>query len=283
MRADTRDLLKAAQEGAYAVGAFNVYNLEGVQAVIAAAESESSPVMLQLHPKALMQGGVPLVALCLAAADESRVPVSVHLDHSTSAQAIETALKRGMTSVMADGAALSYTENVRFSAEMAALAHQHGASIEAELGQISGTEDDLIVAENDARMTDPAQAADFVAASGVDALAVCIGNVHGVYRGEPRLDFARLADIRQQVNVPLVLHGASGLHETHIREAIALGVCKFNVNTELRHAYLHTARTMLCESTNVELVDVMQAVTRAMQQIVAEKIRLFASSGKAAV
>lgn len=280
MRAATIDLLKAAQAGSYALGAFNVYNLEGVQAVIAAAEAESSPVILQIHPKALSQGGTPLVALCQAAADQARVPVGVHLDHSTSPQAIQMALELGLSSVMADGASLSYDDNVRFSSEMAALAHAHGAAIEAELGQISGTEDDLVVAENDARMTDPMQAAAFVAVSGVDALAVCIGNVHGHYRGEPRLDFARLAEIRRSVSVPLVLHGASGLEAHHIHEATSLGVCKFNVNTEVRQAYLEAVQSAFTAAKSPELVDLMAAVVLAMQQVVTEKIRLFASSGK---
>lgn len=282
MRASALELLKAAQSGGYAVGAFNVYNLEGVQAVIAAAEDESSPVILQIHPKALELGGKPLLVLCLAAADQARVPVSVHLDHSTSRKAIEMSLDAGLRSVMADGASLPYHENLRFSTEMSALAHRFGAMIEAELGQISGTEDDLVVTEDDARLTDPIQAAEFVAASGIDALAVCIGNVHGHYRGEPRLDFARLAEIRQRVSVPLVLHGASGLAASDIRKAISLGVCKFNVNTELRQAYLEAASTAFAAHSRPELSALMQSIIAAMKQVVVEKLRLFASCGVSA-
>ncbi len=280
MRAGLLDLLSAAQHGGYAVGAFNVYNLEGAQAVIAAAEAESSPVILQIHPKALAQGGAALVALCLAAADHARIPAAVHLDHSSSAGAIQQALQAGVGSVMADGAGMPYADNLRFSAAMAALAHEHNAAIEAELGQISGTEDDLVVKADDARMTDPLQAAEFVASTGIDALAVCIGNVHGHYPGEPRLDFARLAEIRRRVSVPLVLHGASGLAAEHIHQAVALGVCKFNVNTELRQAYLAAARQTLCKAEAPELVDLLQRVVGAVQQVVVDKLRLFASSGK---
>ncbi|NWF71214.1 MAG: class II fructose-bisphosphate aldolase [Chloroflexi bacterium] len=281
MRARMLDLLSAAQHGGYAVGAFNVYNLEGVQAVIAAAEAESSPVILQIHPKALLHGGAPLIVLCQTAADEARVPAAVHLDHSASAEAIERALHLGITSVMADGAGLSYADNVIFSRAMVALAHKHGASVEAELGQISGTEDDLVVAENDARLTDPAQAVEFVNETGLDALAVCIGNVHGQYRGEPQLDLARLAEIRRRVSVPLVLHGASGLKEQHIREAIRLGVCKFNVNTELRQAYLTAARSALTGAKPADLSDLIAAVVAAVKTVVLDKLRLFASGGKA--
>ncbi len=217
MLASTLDLIHAAEAGRYAVGAFNVYNLEGVKAVVQAAESERSPAMLALHPASLRHGGQALVALCMAAADEATVPVSVHLDHSTSAGDIANALQRGLRSVMADGTHLSYEDNLRFSREMAQLAHANDATIEAELGKLSGSEDGLTVPELEAKMTDPMQAGEFVRETGVDAFAVCIGNVHGRYRSEPALDFARLAAIRKQVNVPLVLArrvGFAGRHDS---------------------------------------------------------------------
>lgn len=278
MLASTIDLLRAAEAGDYAIGAFNVYNLEGVKAVVQAAEAERSPAMLALHPVPLQHGGQALVALCLAAADEATVPISVHLDHSTSAGDIANALQRGLRSVMADGTHLSYKDNLRFSREMAALAHSHGAVIEAELGKLSGTEDGLSVSELEAKMTDPQQAGAFVREAGIDAFAVCIGNVHGRYRGEPALDFARLAAIRKQVNVPLVLHGASGLPAGMIQQAITLGVRKFNVNTEVREAYLSTLKARLNEPKMPDLVDVMQSAIAAMRHVVAGKMQLFGSS-----
>lgn len=277
----TQLLLQAAQAGGYAVGAFNVYNLEGVKAVIAAAEAERSPVMLQIHPAALTYGGPPLVALCLSAAERAQVPAAVHLDHSSSATAIREALAAGLPSIMADGSHLSYAANVAFTAEMTALAHEYGAAVEAELGRISGTEDGLTVAEFEARMTDPALAADFVAQTGVDALAVCIGNVHGVYHRPPNLDFARLAAVRAAVDVPLVLHGASGLPESMIREAIDLGITKLNVNTELRNAYIGALRDSLNDGAKPDLVVLLESSVAAMQAVVAEKLRQFGSSGKA--
>ena len=139
--------------------------------------------------------------------------MAVHLDHSTSADDIRAALAAGITSIMADGSHLPYADNIAFTREMAALAKARGGAVEAELGRISGTEDGLTVAEFEARFTDPDQAADFVAQTGIQALAVCIGNVHGRYPGQPRLDFERLAAIREAVSTPLVLHGASGLPE----------------------------------------------------------------------
>jgi tagatose 1,6-diphosphate aldolase GatY/KbaY len=277
----TSTLLRAAQSGGYALGAFNVYNLEGVRAVVSAAQAARSPALLQLHPAALAHGGQPLLALCLAAAGSAAVPMAVHLDHAGSAEAIGSALAAGCSSVMADGSQLPYAENVAFSAAMAELAHAHGAAIEAELGRLSGSEDGLTVAEYQALLTDPNEAAAFVAHTQVDALAVCVGNVHGRYPGEPQLDFERLAAIQRAVPLPLVLHGASGLPEAQVRRAITLGVCKFNVNTEVREAYLAALHTRLAQGASADLLDLMQAAVAAMQAVVEQKLRLFGSAGRA--
>jgi tagatose 1,6-diphosphate aldolase GatY/KbaY len=274
-------LLRAATTGGYAIGAFNIYNLEGVRAVVSAAEMHRSPVMLQLLPNALQHGGKPLVALCLEAARSATVPVALHLDHSASSTEINTALTAGLTSVMADGSHLSYRDNLAFTRDMVSLAHAHQAAVEAELGRLSGMEDGLTVPEYEAKLTSPDQAVDFVTQTGLDALAVCIGNVHGRYRGEPRLDFDRLAAIQQAVAVPLVLHGASGLPEAMVHRAMALGVCKFNVNTEIREAYMQTLHTRLQAPSPPDLLELMQSVETAMQAVVAEKLRLFGSVGKA--
>jgi len=278
MLTDARHLMQQAQTNGYALGAFNVYNLEGVQAVITAAEAENSPVLLQIHPKALRYGGKPLIDLCLSAGRESRVPVAVHLDHSNEAAAIETALAAGVQSVMADGSDLDDAANIAFTRQMTHIAHAQGAAIEAEIGKISGTEDGLTVAAMEARMTDPVQAADFVAHTGVDMLAVCIGNVHGPYPSEPKLDFSRLERIREAVTVPLVLHGASGLPYDAIRRCIQLGVCKFNVNTEIRQAYVQALREA---PAGADLLDLMQAAIAAMTAVIRRKMQLFGSSGAA--
>ncbi|MEL6152054.1 MAG: class II fructose-bisphosphate aldolase, partial [Chloroflexota bacterium] len=208
MLAKTADLLYAAQSGGYAVGGFNVYNLEGVKAVVTAAEANNSPALLQLHPGALAHGGEPLMALCLSAAQHSNAPVAVHLDHCSDAAVIGRSLAAGLPSVMADGSHLEYGENVSFVHAAVEQAQAVGAVVEGELGRISGTEDGLTVETMNARMTDPDEAADFVVQTGLDMLAVCIGNVHGRYPFPPQLDFERLAAIRACVEVPLVLHGA---------------------------------------------------------------------------
>ena len=280
MLSSTIELLHTARRNAYAIGAFNIYNLEGVQAVVDAASLLESPAMLQLHPSALKYGGSPLVALCLEAARSSKVPIAVHLDHSMSLEDIQTALSAGMSSIMADGSHLPYLENLAFTREMTQLAHTSGAVVEAEIGRISGTEDGLTITEKEAKMTDPSQAAEFVRETQVDALAVTIGNVHGKYQSEPKLDFERLAAIRKEVDVPLVLHGASGLPETMICQSIQLGVCKFNVNTEVREAYLDVLKSANSLSSP-DLLDLMQHAIAAMQVVVSEKLQMFGSVSKA--
>lgn len=277
----TQELLETARRNSYAIGAFNVYNLEGVKAVIDAAEDNNSPTMLQLHPSALKYGGAPLVALCLQAAKDAHVPIAVHLDHSTSAKDIQTALDVGMNSIMADGSHLPYTENMAFTREMTQLAHAKGAIVEAEIGRISGTEDGLTIAEKEAKMTDPDQAVEFVKATQVNALAVTIGNVHGEYKSKPRLDFSRLKRIRQQVSIPLVLHGASGLPESMISQSIHLGVCKFNVNTEVRQAYIQALQEGICRDKPGDLLESMSSAIAAMKVVITDKLHLFGSVNKA--
>ncbi|MCM1983748.1 class II fructose-bisphosphate aldolase [Lyngbya confervoides] len=281
MLTSTKDLLEKAQKYSYAVGAFNLYNLEGAKAVVNAAEADHSPAMIQVLPHVLQYGGAPLMALFLEAADSAKVPMSVHLDHCEEQAIIEMALEAGIQSVLADGSKFSYPENLAFTAQMTALAHGKGATVEAEIGRISGTEDGMTVSEKEAKMTDPYQAREFVEKSGVDFLAVTIGNVHGQYYSEPRLDFERLARVRQQVEIPLVLHGASGLPALMIQRAIELGVCKFNVNTEVRQKYLQFWREYGKTNSQGDLLDCQKASTGAMQEIIAQKIRLFGSAGKA--
>ena len=281
MLTSLKELLHSARSGKYAVGAFNVYNLEGIKAVLGAAEAERSPVILQLHPSAFHFHGSALLAAGLEAARGSAIPTLVHLDHATRANDIDWALRHGITSIMADGSQGSPQENLDFTGRMASLAHRHGAAIEAELGRLSGTEDGLSVPDYEALLTDPSKAVDFVRQTRVDALAVCIGNVHGHYPGEPRLDFDRLACIQELVSVPLVLHGASGLSDAFIHRSIDLGVSKFNVNTEVREAYLSALRTSVQKAGKPDLIEIMSDVIQTMQAVVVSKLQLFRSSGKA--
>ena len=281
MLVSTQQILKNAQTGGYAIGAFNIYNLEGVLAVISAAEQENSPAMLQIHPQVLNFGRLPLTAMCLKAAVESKVPISVHLDHCTSAPTIKNILSAGVTSIMADGSHLDYPENIKFTTEMAAFVHSKNGFIEAELGRLSGTEDNLTISERDARMTSPLEAEKFVQKTHIDALAVCIGNIHGKYHTEPFLDFERLDEIKMRINIPLVLHGASGLSQDLILRLIESGICKFNVNTEIRSEYLKALRNKLSEEKNMELIPLMEASISAMKKAIISKLHIFGSTGKA--
>ncbi|KAG9148435.1 hypothetical protein Leryth_016916, partial [Lithospermum erythrorhizon] len=189
-RASTKEILLNAEKGGYAVGAFNVYNLEGVEAVIASAENEKSPAILQIHPSALKEGGAPLVACCIAAAEQANVPITVHYDHGNSKDEMLKVLELGFDSVMVDGSHLSFEKNILYTKYISDLAHSENMLVEAELGRLSGTEDGLTVEEYEARFTDVSQADKFIDATRIDALAVCIGNVHGKYPASgPKLKF----------------------------------------------------------------------------------------------
>lgn len=277
----TKELLLNAEEGGYAVGAFNVYNLEGVEAVVTAAEEEQSPAILQIHPSALKQGGIPLVACCIAAAEQASVPITVHFDHGSSKQeVVEVVELGGFDSVMVDGSHLPFLDNMSYTKYISFLAHSKNMLVEAELGRLSGTEDDLTVEDYDARLTDVNQAQEFIDETGIDALAVCIGNVHGKYPANgPNLRLNLLKDLHDlclKKCVFLVLHGASGLPEELIKGCIEYGVRKFNVNTEVRKAYMESL-----SNPKKDLVHVMASAKEAMKAVIAHKMHLFGSAGKA--
>ncbi|CAI9113691.1 OLC1v1014344C1 [Oldenlandia corymbosa var. corymbosa] len=276
----TKNLLLNAERGGYAIGSFNVYNLEGVEAVVAAAEDVGSPAILQIHPSALKEGGIPLVACCIAAAKQASVPITVHFDHGNSKRELLEVLELGFDSVMVDGSHLPFKDNISYTKFISDLAHSKDLLVEAELGRLSGTEDDLTVEDYEALLTDVTQANEFIDTTSIDALAVCIGNVHGKYPpGGPKLRLDLLKDLYElssKKGVHLVLHGASGLPKELIEECIKLGVRKFNVNTEVRKAYMDSL-----SSSKKDLIQVMSSAKEAMKAVVAEKMRLFGSAGKA--
>ncbi len=281
MLTSTQKILARARDKGYAVGAFNVYNLEGALAVVRAASELKSPVILQVLPSALILGGSALIHLCLEAGRSAPVPVAVHLDHCPSKTDIQKALDAGISSVMADGSMLEFEDNLNFTREMSGLATRALAGVEGELGRITGKEDGMTAHDLEARMTDPDQAAEFARETGICALAVCIGNIHGVYEKEPDLDFDRLEAIRNRVDLPLVLHGSSGLPDWMIQKAVSLRVCKFNVNTEVRSAYIRSMGAMFAKGRKPELTEIMKQGMAAMAVPVKEKIELFGSAGKA--
>lgn len=278
-----REVLQNAQQEGYAVGAFNANNMEIVKAIMEAAVEERSPVILQASQGALRYAGLNYItAMVRAAAEEADVPVVLHLDHGTSFEQTMLCLRYGFSSVMFDGSRYPLEENIARTAKVAEVAHAMGATVEGELGKIGGTEDDISVDEREAFFTDPAEAEQFVRETGIDALAVAIGTAHGPYKGEPVLDFERLAAIKKVVPVPLVLHGASGVPAESIRKAIELGVCKINIDTELRQAFVRGVQRVIREHPDeIDPRKILGPAKEAMKAVVKEKMRLFGCAGRA--
>jgi ketose-bisphosphate aldolase len=274
-----KQLLAHAVSAGRAVGSFNTYNLEITSAILRAAEAQGQPVFLAVGRGALDYAGFdPLSRAVLAAAESASVPVAVHLDHSPDVETIARCVAAGYTSVMVDGSALPFAENVALTRRAVEAARP--VTIEAELGAIAGAEDRSGGAhEGSIPMTDPEQAAEFVAATGVDSLAVAIGNAHGFYSGQPQLDFDRLSELARRVDVPLVLHGASGIPDVDIERCIRLGVRKINVNTEVRFTLFQSLEEALRRGVpGYDVTRLFGPVITAMQATVEEKIALFAGT-----
>ncbi len=278
-----REVLTDAQRGGYAVGAFNTNNMEIVQAIVEAAEEERSPVILQASQGALKYAGIRYItAMVSAAVETSSIPVVLHLDHGTSFEQTMLCLKHGFTSVMFDGSKYSLKENIAATRKVVEVASAMGLSVEGELGKIGGTEDDISVDERDAVFTNPDEAKQFVEETGVDALAVAIGTAHGTYKGEPKLDFNRLDTINKIIDTPIVLHGASGVPAESIRRAISLGVCKINIDTELRLAFTRGVQQAVTGNPGeYDPRKIIGPAKEEMKAVIKEKMRLFGCSGKA--
>lgn len=278
-----KELFQAAKQGGYAVGAFNVNNMEIVQAILEAAEEEKSPVFLQASQGAIKYAGIEyIVALARTAAEKAKVPVALNLDHGTSFTQVVQCIRHGFTAVMIDGSKYPFEENIAITQKVIEIAHPCGVSVEAELGKIGGTEDDITVSDAEAAFTDPQEAAEFVERTKVDALAIAIGTAHGVYKGEPKLDFARLEKIRNAVDIPLVLHGASGVPEDAIRKAVPLGICKINIDTELRQAFTEgVQQVVLNNPKEYDPRKLLGPAREEMKQVVKAKMRLFGCAGRA--
>ena len=242
----SKKMLLDAQKGGYAVGAFNVENMEMVKAVIAAAEELNAPVMLQTTPSTVKYGSLETYAAIVAAeAKKATVPVCLHLDHGNSYELAMAAIEAGYSSVMIDGSHESLENNIAITKKVVEDAEKKEIPVEAELGKVGGKEDDL---EAEADMnTDPIEAKQFVDRTRVSSLAIAIGTEHGFYAGTPVLDKERVSEIKALVSVPLVLHGASGLSNEEIKECVNRGMCKVNFATELRVAYTDAVKRLLEE------------------------------------
>lgn len=278
----TKELLLKAQEGNYAIGAFNVENMEMVQAVIAAAEELNSPVIMQTTPSTVKYADLDyFYANAKVAAQKAKIPAVIHLDHGSSFELAMQALRAGYTSIMIDGSHGSFEENIKVSKAVADACHPSGVCVEAELGKVGGKEDDLEGGDENP-YTDPEQARIFVEQTGVDSLAVAIGTAHGVYKGIPKLDVERLSEIRKVVEVPLVLHGTSGVPDETVKECIKRGICKVNYATDLRIAFTKGVKAVLAE--NPDTIDPKKYGARGREEVkqyVMSKIIVCGSEGKA--
>jgi fructose-bisphosphate aldolase class II len=279
------EVLGPARAGGYAVGAFNVVNLEFLEAIVEAAEATRSPVILNIaevhFPYVRLEHVCPAIRAMAAA---SPAPIVLNLDHGLTRGAIERALANGFTSVMIDASKLSFQENLRETKEIVEICRQRGVGVEGELGHVGGAEGGSAEGSADERLfTDPGQAAEYVERSGISALAVAIGNAHGRYRGEPRLDFARLEALRDAVGVPLVLHGGSGIPDEDFRRAISLGICKINFYTGMSEAALAALKAAVAGAGQRynDYPEICDGVRKAVRSAVEAQMRVFGSAGKA--
>ncbi len=278
-----KQILEHADKNGYAVGAFNVNNMEIVQAIIMAAEETGSPVILQASQGALKYAGIEYIsAMAKVAAENATVPVALHLDHGTDFKQIMLCLRHGFTSVMIDASKHSLDENIRLTKEIVDISHAVGVSVEAELGKIGGTEDDISVDERDATMTDPEEAVRFVKETGLDSLAIAVGTAHGPYKGEPKIDFDRIKVIKEKLGIPLVLHGSSGVPEESIKKAVENGINKINIDTDIRMSFNSGVREFAKKNPDVyDPRKLLGPGREAAKKIIAEKMIMFGSAGKA--
>ena len=285
MLVNMNEVLRPAKANKYAVGLFNAVNLELARGIINAAECSRSPVIMGTAEVLLPYGPLEEVSYYLIPmAKKASVPVVVHLDHGLSFDLCVKALDLGFTSVMYDCSTDTYEENVRKVKEMADIAHSRGATIEGELGHVGDNEGSAEgsshLTDPSAYFTDPKLAKDFVDRTGVDALAIAVGNAHGAYKLPPKLDFERIRTIANTVDVPLVLHGGSGLTDDDFRKAIKEGISKVNIFTDINVAAVE-AEFKKFQSMDKGLIDLIPAAVEAVKQETMKKMKLFSSDGKA--
>lgn len=279
----TMEMLVKAKNNGYAVPAFNIHNLETIQAVLETASKMGSPVILAGTPGTIeYAGGDYIVAIAQTAVKKYDIPIAIHLDHFEDPNEIKKYLDMGFKSCMIDASHKSFEENISITKDIVKYAHNLGATVEAELGMLGGQEDNIVVDEKNAAYTDPNSAVEFVQRTGIDSLAVAIGTAHGLYKGEPKLDFERLKTIRQLVSIPLVLHGASDVPDEMVKRAIEYGINKVNVATDLKIPFSNAIKQYFNEHPDAN--DPRKYITpakKAMMEVVKHKIEVCGSANKA--
>ena len=298
------DILRAARDGGYGVGAFNTNDMQITQAIVEAAEETRSPVIVSLSEGALKFGGPALVEVVRFLAREASVPVAIHLDHGSSYASCLRALRLGFTSVMIDMSHEDEATNVQETRRVVEAAHAVGVTVEAEIGRLGGIEEHVVVSAEEATLTKPEEAERFMTESGADYLAVAIGTSHGAYKGKgrPFIDHDRIRAIAARIPHPLVMHGASGvpvtlverlraaggemgdaagIHEDDVRRAVGEGIAKINTDTDLRLAFTTRVREVLREQPKeFDPRKILGPARDEMRQVVAERMRVFGSAGR---
>ncbi len=282
-----KNLVKGAERGKYGLGAFNTQNLEITLGIVRGAERMEAPVIVQVSEATIDYAGLkPITHIVETVAKNLalRAPMALHLDHGKKFQSIVECIKAGFSSIMMDASDLPFDENVALTRKAVQYAHKHGVWAQGELGRLKGIEDTVKVAGRDAFMTHPDEAAEFVKKTGVDTLAVSIGNIHGIVKlrkGVPKLDLQRLREISRKVGIPLVLHGASGIKKDEIEKAIKLGIKIINIDTEIRLAFTESLRKTLAGDRQIyDPRKVLSPAIKEVEEIVSAKIKIFGSEGK---
>ncbi len=281
--ADPMPILNRARQNGYCVGAFNIVDFMTIEAVVAAAEMENAPVIIQTSSGTVKSFGIGrLVAMTRIVAEASPVPVILHLDHGTKLDMIFEAIGSGYNSVMIDGSEHPFDENIAVTKKVVDEAHAHGVAVEGEIGIVAGVEDEIVVKQDSAIYTTPEEAIEFKKRSGVEFLAAAIGTAHGFYKTAPRLDIDTLREIRKKTDYPLVVHGGTGLLAETVRELVKAGACKFNVSTQIKQTYIDSMYDYI--NRNRTEYNILKALAHAKEELakmIAGYIRLLGSAGKA--
>jgi len=280
----TKEILDKAKKGGYAVGAFNTVNLETTKAILDAAAELSSPVIVQITEKTMdYAGGRAIFHLVRNMAEfyHPNLPIAIHLDHGKSLEIAERSIEIGFSSVMYDGSRHPYVDNARVTARVAEFAHEKGVSVQGELGSVPYLSEIHGSVDWDKYMTDPEEAVRFVAETGIDTLAIAIGNAHGFAAERPEPDYERLSKIAESVSVPLVLHGASDWEDGRAEEVIRRGISCFNVDTAIKLAFVGEVSRVIGEGDKTDIRSILGPACQAVKETVMGKIRLYGSAGKA--
>ena len=298
--------LDDANKNGYAVGAFNANNMEFLQAIFAAADSEKSPIIIAASEGAMKYAGAEMLYSMVKTLSDAhpRISAALHLDHGSNIKAVMTAVKAGFTSVMIDASHFPYEENLKMTKQIVGICHPVGISVEAELGRLQGVEDNVSVAERDAVLVNPVEARDFVESSGIDFLAPAIGTSHGAFKfkGEAKLDFERLKKVKELTGIPLVLHGASSVPETAskkfeefggdlkgakgvpfdiLKEAVKFGINKVNTDTDLRIAFLAKVReSVATDKSQIDPRKIFGPARDYVIEVIRERMKVLGSSGR---